>query len=298
MGVQTQSADPQEQEEAARRITEAFTGQLLLLINKRLGHGLRRRVDPEDVLQSVFKSFFHRDPSFANRNEMFAYLVKVAVNKAKNVVRYHGQEKRDVRKEQAAKEDSGGNFPGGGRKPSPDGLAGRPYLRRIDIRPDQVGSADSFFSNGALESMAYGAEPVTAAIVVDLFDRLRDYDEREGDRLRDIVSLRLEGYPPAEIAERLGISKRTVERKLETVAMLWDKSKTVRVVVNGGAGDPDGTTAIVLPGTTASRLLAGLYLRGYRLARVIQGEPGRFFDPGEELYGYVTDGETLLASLP
>jgi DNA-directed RNA polymerase specialized sigma24 family protein len=42
----------------------------------------------------------------------------------------------------------------------------------------------------------------------------------EGD-LRDIAVAKLDGFTNDEIAERLGVQTRTVERKLRTIRELW-----------------------------------------------------------------------------
>src|SRR5437762_3488388 len=47
-------------ERAAQQIFERFAHRLMGLARTRLSGGLRQKVDPEDVMQSVFKSFFRR----------------------------------------------------------------------------------------------------------------------------------------------------------------------------------------------------------------------------------------------
>jgi len=45
---------------AAREFFGRFTHQLIALAFRRLDAGLRHKVDPEDVVQSAYKSFFVR----------------------------------------------------------------------------------------------------------------------------------------------------------------------------------------------------------------------------------------------
>jgi RNA polymerase sigma-70 factor (ECF subfamily) len=47
-------------DEAATRVFRRFARRLIALAEAHLSAGLRRKVDPEDVVQSVFKSFFRR----------------------------------------------------------------------------------------------------------------------------------------------------------------------------------------------------------------------------------------------
>ena len=45
---------------AAREVFERFAGRLVALARRRFNRLLARKVDPEDVVQSAFKSFFVR----------------------------------------------------------------------------------------------------------------------------------------------------------------------------------------------------------------------------------------------
>jgi len=293
-GQQLKSPDPREREEAARNITQAYTVQLLQVIKYRFNRKLAGRVDPEDVLQSVLASFFNRDASFANRNFMFAYLQEIAIHKAQNVGRAHRRQRRDVRRETAddvdamAEQEQIRPFPLRDR-------ARRAYQRSIEVAPDSQLEADSFFSHGTLEQMRYTKHPDVAALVIDQCRCLQDFDAREGDRLYDIVRHGLRGLRPEEIAKELGVSKRTIERKLELIAKLWDESKTVRVKVEENAHEPDGCPALVLPKTTTAVLLGRLGLPGDRLAREVLGKRGRIFDSNEVVYGHIADGDILWA---
>jgi RNA polymerase sigma-70 factor (ECF subfamily) len=47
-------------QEAARQIYERYVDQLLALAKRRISQRLARRVDAEDILQSVFRTFFNR----------------------------------------------------------------------------------------------------------------------------------------------------------------------------------------------------------------------------------------------
>lgn len=47
-----------------------------------------------------------------------------------------------------------------------------------------------------------------------------------GDELKETVLLKLEGLSEAEIAERVGCSTRTVQRRLEIARRCWDKRES------------------------------------------------------------------------
>jgi DNA-directed RNA polymerase specialized sigma24 family protein len=42
------------------------------------------------------------------------------------------------------------------------------------------------------------------------------------DRLRQIAQCKLEGYTNAEIARRLGLTSRSIERKLRSIRHVWE----------------------------------------------------------------------------
>jgi RNA polymerase sigma factor (sigma-70 family) len=50
---------------------------------------------------------------------------------------------------------------------------------------------------------------------------LRLLDKLRNDQLRQIVNLRIEGYTVAEIAQKMNISLRAVERKLQLIRTKW-----------------------------------------------------------------------------
>jgi DNA-directed RNA polymerase specialized sigma24 family protein len=65
-----------------------------------------------------------------------------------------------------------------------------------------------------------GGDPALAAVVADeirtLFDRL------DGDDLREIAQLKLDGYTNDEIATKLGCTVRTVCRRLALIRDIWE----------------------------------------------------------------------------
>lgn len=56
------------------------------------------------------------------------------------------------------------------------------------------------------------------------------------DTLRKVAILRIEGYTHAEIAQRLGVSTRTVIRKLNLVRTRWAR-ELERLEASGDEGD-------------------------------------------------------------
>jgi RNA polymerase sigma-70 factor, ECF subfamily len=92
---------------------DRFTRRLIGLARAQLGDRLRHRVDPEDVVQSVYKSFFHRygaEALAADEDGLWGLLARITVRKCADRARYHQAGCRDVDREE----------PGGGAEPWPD----------------------------------------------------------------------------------------------------------------------------------------------------------------------------------
>ena len=70
---------------AAQELFERFTHQLITLALRHVESGLRHKVDPEDVVQSTFKSFFYRygegKLEVVNWNSLWGLLTLITVRK-------------------------------------------------------------------------------------------------------------------------------------------------------------------------------------------------------------------------
>lgn len=82
---------------------EEFADRLLRLARSRLPPRLQHRIDPEDVVQSVFKSFFVRHEadrfSFRDASDVWRLLAAITWHKVQKTIRYHHQLERDVQRE-------------------------------------------------------------------------------------------------------------------------------------------------------------------------------------------------------
>ena len=185
------SRDPTVRDMAVRLIWQRYFRNLLELARKNLDRRVRRRVDEEDVLQSMFQSFCVRQGrgefELADRDELWKLLVTITLRKARNAANKHGRGKRNVSREQ-----------------DPTLMAGEE-----PVWPDWV-----------LEQMnAAGPSPAEAAVLNEALEkRLEALADPE---LRRIALWRLEGYSNREIADRLECTERSVERKLGRIRSLW-----------------------------------------------------------------------------
>jgi RNA polymerase sigma factor (sigma-70 family) len=178
-------------DEAARRLWERYLPRLLTLARRHLDQRIRVLHGEEDVVQSMGRSFFRRlrrgDFDLAGRDDLRALLVKITRNKVWNAADHHFAAKRDVRRV----------------RPLPSDDASRSDAPRGAFTPEDV-------------------EPTpaeAAALNEALKRRLRDLPESD---LRQVALMKLEGYAKREIAEAMGWSPRSVERKLNRIRKRWE----------------------------------------------------------------------------
>lgn len=178
---------------AATRLWKTYFERMVVVARRKLA-GARRQVrDEEDIALSAFKSFClglqgGRFNNERNGPELWPLLVTLTINKTIDHLRRENRLKR------------GG--PGGSGKR--DGL--------------RTSSAEESLS----QLLAPNASPELKAIANDSFERLFAALDASGDEtLRVIALLRLEDEAPQDIAEQLGCTVRTVQRKIKTIRALW-----------------------------------------------------------------------------
>src|SRR5262245_66420512 len=88
---------------AAQELFGRFAHQLIALAHRHIGGGLRHKVDPEDVVQSAYKSFFFRYGAgkldVVNWNSLWGLLTLITVRKCAERVAYHRADCRDAARE-------------------------------------------------------------------------------------------------------------------------------------------------------------------------------------------------------
>src|SRR5262249_51596235 len=97
---------------AASLVVHHFAQRLVALARSRLDTVLRRKVEPEDLVQSVFRTFFHRcrDGHFdlGSWQDLWSLLAVIAVRKCVNKAEYLRAECRDPAREDAVPAGSRG----------------------------------------------------------------------------------------------------------------------------------------------------------------------------------------------
>jgi RNA polymerase sigma-70 factor (ECF subfamily) len=174
LAARLRAGDP----EAAQLLFQRYAGRLIGLARKHLDTVIRQKVDPEEVVQSAFKSFFPRLAGgkfeLENWEGLWSLLVTITLRKCgKKVARFFGPS-RDVRKE----------------IPLPAGA-----------------------DEGPVNWQAVSGEPTPheAATLAELVEVLM---HGLGDRGRQVVELRLQGYTVPEISAQVGWTEHTVEGQL------------------------------------------------------------------------------------
>ena len=172
---------------AAQELWQRYFRRLVSLANKILPRQLRRATDEEDVALSAFASFcrcaqLDRFPQLLDRDDLWQVLVVLTARKA-----HHQASRAKAQKR------------GGGR------LADTPP-------PDAPGAE----ADAALDQiLSREPTPEFAAQVAEEYQRL--LDSLEDDQLRQVAVWKLEGYTNEEIAARLGLTVRSVGRKLHII---------------------------------------------------------------------------------
>jgi RNA polymerase sigma-70 factor (ECF subfamily) len=165
---------------AARQIFQRFACRLVGLARAHLDSKMRQKVDPEEVMQSAFKSFFWRYAEgqfdFADWDSLGSLLTLFTLRKCGHKVEHFRAACRDVRREAQVIEeaDSSASWQAIAREPTPE---------------------EAFQLTETVE---------------ELFRGLDDAD-------RQAVELSLQGYKAAEISAQVGLSERTVYRLLDRI---------------------------------------------------------------------------------
>src|SRR6266699_1837379 len=73
-------------ERAAKELFDSYVERLMALARRRISQRLASRVDPEDIVQSVFRTFFGRLKAgqfeIADQDDLCKLLVQITVHKA------------------------------------------------------------------------------------------------------------------------------------------------------------------------------------------------------------------------
>jgi RNA polymerase sigma-70 factor (ECF subfamily) len=176
-------------EEAARKLFERYTDRLIALARGHIDQRLARRVDPEDITQSVFRTFFRRarggEFSFQDPDGVYRLLARITVNKTLDQVNFHRAAKRNFQREADARKEDSEAQEVLGREPPPD-------------------------------------------VVHTFVDQLEHFLARLNEQERQVLQMRMDGYSAEEIAGRLQTYDRKIYRILERIRGLAEQEQLSR----------------------------------------------------------------------
>jgi RNA polymerase sigma-70 factor (ECF subfamily) len=163
-------------EDAATELYGRYVKRLRALAELRCGASLAHRLDADDIVQSVFRTFFRgvRQGFYdvPEGEDLWKLLLVISLNKIRAKGAHHHAAKRDARLTKT--------------------------LETTDPAVEEQLMRDEF-------------SPVFMNLVFK--EALGQLDPRQ----REMVELRIQGHEVAEIAEKTGRSKRTVERNLQEI---------------------------------------------------------------------------------
>lgn len=179
-------------EAAAAKVWQRYNRRLMGLAHKKLGGGLRRVADEDDVVNAAFQSFCQgakegRFPELHDRDDLWHLIVCITERKAYDQLESQSRQKR-----------------------GPGLVAGESAFVDLHASGGRAGINEVA---GPEPSPEFAAEMVEA--VDRLFDKLADV------QLRQIALHKLEGYTNEEIAGKIGRSLPTVERRLRLIRETW-----------------------------------------------------------------------------
>jgi RNA polymerase sigma factor (sigma-70 family) len=184
---------------AAQQLFDRYVERLHGLARRRISQRLSSRVDPEDIVQSVFRTFFGRlkEGQFKidDQDDLCRLLVRITVHKTLRQIAYHKANKRDPGAEVAQSKDQQDQL--------------------IDV---------------------LDREPTPEATAMFL-DQLEHFFNRLRPQERQILEMRLQGYSNEEIAQQLGIYDRKIRRALEHIRVLAEQEGIKPIELPGMAAE-------------------------------------------------------------
>jgi DNA-directed RNA polymerase specialized sigma24 family protein len=179
--------------DAIQSLWNIYSTELVALAKQRLGATPRGIGDEEDVALSAFGSICRgaaegRFEKIGSRDELWWLLLSITKRKAVDHIRRESAQKR------------------GGHAPDLESPGG-PHKGALDNEL----SLDELISPSPTPDFLVALGEQYARLLGGLRD----------DRLRQIAVMRIEGYTDQEIAQRMSLSQRAIERKLQLIRSKW-----------------------------------------------------------------------------
>lgn len=179
-------------DQAISKLWEDYFQQLVRIAARRMPQNLRRTGDEEDIALSAFHSFIagirqDRFPDLSGRDNLWGLLITLTGRKVHAHLRHQTRQKR-----------------GGGA------------VRGESVFLDRAGDQTA----GGIGGVTGDSNPADIqAELAEACDAL--LDQLDDEQLKQIAVMRMDGFLVDEIASRLGLSKRAVERRLQLIRRTW-----------------------------------------------------------------------------
>ena len=192
-------------EAAARQLFDKYCERLLRLAGSRISQKLASRVDPQDVVQSAFRTFFARTRNdefvFEGQDDLFKLLVRITVHKTLRQIAHHRAKRRSV----AAETGHG------------------------DAAHEQL--------------MQLAASQPTPDVQVAVMESLERFVAQLAPADAQVLELKIQGHTTAEIAVLTGSYDRKVRRVLERIRGLAEAPDGPFASAGDGVSDRRPETA-------------------------------------------------------
>jgi RNA polymerase sigma factor (sigma-70 family) len=179
---------------AASEVFRRFAGRLIALARTELEAQLRRKLDPEDVVQSVYRSFFTRYSAgqfdLSTWDSLWSLLTVITVRKCLGRAQYYRAKCRTVASEA------------------------------------QVVSRNDDAASGLSEAIDREPTPLEAAVLAETIEQMMRGLTSDD---RSIIELSLQGYTAQEISDRVGRAERSVRRVREHIKKRLQKMQADEV---------------------------------------------------------------------
>ena len=181
-------------EEATAQLWHDYYQQLVRIAAKRLPANLRRTGDEEDIALSAFHSFIagvreDNFPDLQGPDNLWGLLITLTGRKVHAHLRHQTRQKR-----------------GGGS------------VRGESVFLDPQGEQKGGGIGGVTGSAPAADLPTELSEACELL-----LGQLDDEQLKQIAVMRMDGFLVDEIADRLGLSKRAVERRLQLIRRIWSE---------------------------------------------------------------------------
>lgn len=162
-----------------KEVFDQYVDRLVAMARKRISMRLAGRIDPEDIVQSVFRTFFHRAKQgqfqFGAEDDICRMLARITVHKTLRQVAHHQAGKRDAGRDAGSGDDA------------QDLVVN---LLSKEPSPDEA---------------------------TQLIDQMQHFLAQLPDEDRKILELRMQGFSTLEISKQLDITDRKIRRRMEVI---------------------------------------------------------------------------------